>query len=326
MRHLTVARILQRSSGALVVAFICVAFLRMIAVAQENAPEQEYGFDSTLQHVADFDTLAFAHEELSTPGHHLEWYDPIVLLPEDWVSAGGMVIQDRSLPVLGIVGATTGALLLTDRLTFHATRTFYGNHSFVQNVSSVFAHLGEGTTHMGIAAGFGLYGLLGKDERALRTASEITEALLSTGIAVQVLKRISGRESPQMAIGGTSRWRPLPGLAVYQKNQPRYYSFPSGHIATAMATLTVIEENYPGLHWLRPAGYGILAGLGISLVNIRYHWFSDLPLGMLLGYTFGEIASHHDGGAEHVTPSHARMFLTPMLERSGAGVSFAWVY
>jgi membrane-associated phospholipid phosphatase len=257
---------------------------------------------------------------------HHPWYEPVTNLPDDWSTAGGLAVREQSLPTLLSVGAATGVLLLTDHATFHASRTFYRNHRFVQKTSDVLVRFGEGTTHIGIAAGFAVYGWLGKDERAVRTASEITEALLATGITVQLLKRMTGRQSPQMALGGTGHWRPFPSLAGYQRSQPSYYSFPSGHIATAMATLTVIAENYPEQHWIRPVGYGVLAGLGISLVNIRYHWFSDLPLGMLLGYTFGRIAAHHDPGGNGGSDTQGRVLVEPSWNQSGAAVSVAWVY
>ena len=62
-----------------------------------------------------------------------------------------------------------------------------------------------------------------------------------------------------------------------------------------MATLIVIGENYPGIEWLTPAGYVVLAAISSSLVASGVHWWSDMPLGLALGYTFGEIAAHPAG-------------------------------
>ncbi len=315
----------------LVLLASCPALVRPVLHAQEllSPPSFHPGFAPRL--FADFDTIVSIHSLTPVAARPVRqtytWYSPITDLPADWVSAGTTVMQDKSVPTIFTVGAATGILLLTDHATYSASRTFYLKNSFVQHVSDAVVYLGDGTTHMGIAAGFGLYGFLANDSRAMQTGGEVAEALLATGITVQLLKHISGRESPQTAVNGTSRWRPFPSFAGYQRNQPKYYSFPSGHIATTMATLTVIAEDYPEAHWIRPVGYGLLGVLGVSLVNVRYHWFSDLPLGMLLGYGFGRLAAHHDrGDGGGAMDSQSHVILEPTVGRDGAGLAVAWAF
>jgi len=279
---------------------------------------------------ANLDTLGGVHQlaqHTSTPGtHRYSWYSPLTNLPADWIGAGNLVVQPGSIPSFLVVGASTGILLLTDRSTFSASRTFYLRHSFVQHASDAVMHLGDGTSQLGLAAGFGLYGFFAGDTRTVKTGGEIVEALLATGITVQLMKRISGRESPQTAVNGLSRWHPFPSFAGYQRNQPKYYSFPSGHIATTMATITVIMENYPEATWLKPVGYGVLGAVGVSLVNVRYHWFSDLPLGILLGYGFGKLAAHHDGSNSADGATDSPVTLHPTIGREGAGLAVAWAF
>jgi len=71
-----------------------------------------------------------------------------------------------------------------------------------------------------------------------------------------------------------------------------------------------------------------LAGVGFGLVNVRYHWYSDLPLGMLLGYAFGKIASHrYDAQTDHGELGQGpRFLLQPTMTRDGAGVALAMVF
>ena len=76
------------------------------------------------------------------------------------------------------------------------------------------------------------------------------------------------------------------------EHQPNYYSFPSGHIGTEIAAVTVIAENYPEVWWIRPLGYAGAACLASGLAGLQYHWWSDYPLGIALGYVFGMIAAH----------------------------------
>ncbi|MEP7219905.1 MAG: phosphatase PAP2 family protein, partial [Bacteroidota bacterium] len=110
---------------------------------------------------------------------------------------------------------------------------------------------------------------------------------------VQFLKHTTGRESPFCATTPTGRWALLPNQIEYAKHVPHYDAFPSGHIATALATLTVISENYPDQQWIKYIGYPVVGAVGVALVATSIHWWSDLPLGIALGYHFGKIVSSH---------------------------------
>ena len=61
------------------------------------------------------------------------------------------------------------------------------------DVNSTFYYLGDGWVHASIAIAFWIDGLASKDYRSLRTASELGECILTTGIATQFLKHITGR-------------------------------------------------------------------------------------------------------------------------------------
>src|SRR5664279_4126820 len=60
--------------------------------------------------------------------------------------------------------------------------------------TSRYAPIMAGTA--GLAAAFAAYGFIAGDNRALRTGSQIVETILASGTVVQVLKHITGRESP----------------------------------------------------------------------------------------------------------------------------------
>ncbi len=312
----------RRSASASLVLLVPLTVLGVsLSNAQETATQLKFVSAVPAAHLRLADTLHIIQRPSLQTESSYKWYSPVTNLPGDWISAGQEAFRTQSIPTLLSVGGATTVLLLSDRATYHASRTFYQRHAFVEHMSDALVHLGSGTTHLGIAASFGLYGLLMKDDRALETGGQVVEGLLATGVAVQLLKRMTGRESPASAPGGIGRWRPFPSLAGYQRNQPKYYSFPSGHIAATMATLTIIAENYPENPWIKPVGYSLIGAVGVSLVNIRYHWFSDLPLGMLLGYTFGELAAHHgrvrndDQGTRDV-----QFGLEPSVTREGTGI------
>ena len=76
----------------------------------------------------------------------------------------------------------------------------------------------------------------------------------------------------------------------YGKEVPKYDAWPTGHLATAMATVTVIADNYPEWTLARPIGYTLMAACGFAMLNNGVHWASDYPFGISLGYTMAKIA------------------------------------
>mgnify|MGYP000031688049 CR=1 FL=1 len=126
-----------------------------------------------------------------------------------------------------------------------------------------------------IAGGFYGYGLIAKDNRALQTTSQITESIFALGLTTQFLKRITGRQSPFRAMdengvpGGD--WHPFPAPSRYQKSVSNYDAFPSGHIATAMATVTILAGNYPDNKYIKPVGYSLIGLLCYSMLNNGVH-------------------------------------------------------
>ena len=158
------------------------------------------------------------------------------------------------------------------------------------NLNSTFYYLGDGWTHLAVASGFWIYGGVKKDNRALRTSSQLGEAIFSTGLTVQVLKRLTGRQSPFTASKDRGEWHLFPSYSRYQNSVPSYDAFPTGHLATAMATVTVIADNYPEYRFIRPVGYSLMGLLGYAMLNNGVHWASDYPMGIALGYAFAKIA------------------------------------
>lgn len=241
----------------------------------------------------------------------LQWYSMFTKLPGDWARSGSLLFQSESVPAIAGVGLLTFSFVRMDNQMWRATRKFYKSSETANKISSYAVALGDGRLHLGIAGVFAGYGWLADDPRALRTASQTVEAFLATGITVQLLKRITGRQSPAAATHLTGRWKFLPHPQQYAKHPTSYYAFPSGHISTAMATLTVVAENYPDQRWLKPVGYTLVGVLGTGLVAKGMHWYSDLPLGIALGYVFGKIA------ASPLTPGQ------PMASQSEEGVKVA---
>jgi len=267
------------------------------------------------------DTLSRSHD-LALQDDTPEWHSMVTNLPGDWARSAEMVFQSSSIPVIAGVAVLTGGLIVSDKETYRGSKSLCEQSSFVQSASDFAVGMGDGKVHLGVAAGFALFGFAAHDSRALRTASQIAEVLLATGLVVQVMKRITGRESPEAATTEGGRWRFFPNQKQYNKHQARYYAFPSGHTATTMATVTIIAENYPEIGWIRPVGYSLVGLVGVGLVNVGFHWYSDLPLGLALGYLFGMAVSHPDGAdiTESGSDDAMSVAVTPTVNPNGVGL------
>jgi hypothetical protein len=240
-------------------------------------------------------------------------------IPRDLGSFPGYFRQDN-IPAFVGIAASSAALWAIDEPILHAAqqlgRTMHLDATSTQktlvyipihlgnskvplefnvpdNLNSAFYYLGDGWTHLTIASSFMAYGWFKHDNRAAQTATQLGEAILSTGVVVQTLKRVTGRQSPFRANRKRGDWDLLPAYTTYQDNVSNFDAFPTGHLATAMATVTVIAENYPEYHFIRPVGYSLMGLLGYAMLNNGVHWASDYPLGIALGYGFAKLAVRH---------------------------------
>ncbi len=160
------------------------------------------------------------------------------------------------------------------------------------NFNTALYDIGQGSSTMLMAAGFFITGKIKKDNRALQTANELTEAFITLGAGTQLLKYVTGRENPSDATKRGGRWKPFPSWSAFQNNKTKYDAFPSGHLATFISAVTIIKENYPEQKWIGPVGYSLAGLCGLAMINNGVHWASDFPLGFALGYGFGKYVSH----------------------------------
>lgn len=158
------------------------------------------------------------------------------------------------------------------------------------NLNGAMYFIGDGLTHIAIAGGLATYGSIYDDRRAVNTASQVMESITVTGAVVQILKRATGRESPFRATVAAGKWDFFPTQKEYIANVSKYDAFPSGHLATAMATTIVVARNYPELGWIKPLGYTLIGVLSFAMLNNSVHWASDYPLGVAIGYLAADIA------------------------------------
>lgn len=233
----------------------------------------------------------------------------ITHVPSDMLQIAKAPFKKSNLLGLGVVAASTAILLPFDQqmldgvkrasthINLHAETDYkilfkMGDTKIFKvpnNLNSGLYQLGEGGTSMLVSGGLFIYGKIAKDNRALQTASDLTETFITMGVTTQILKRISGRQSPFMRTQPGGAWHPFPSFKEYQVNTSNYDAFPSGHLATMMATVTVLTTNYPEMKWLGILGYSLIGLTGWAMVNTEVHWVADYPLALALGYISGKI-------------------------------------
>jgi len=258
--------------------------------------------------------------------------------------------KKENLPWLAAIGASTVLLIKYDQEIYNETRragkrlnissvdktkTYLkaGGVSIFRGPSdlgSAFYFIGDGWLNLGLFGYFEARGLLNKDDwRAAQTGHQLAEGLIVTGFTTQVMKRVTGRETPRAATAPRGVWRMFPSFKDFQAHRTRYDAFPSGHLATCVMTLTVISENYPEKKFIKPVGYALIGALSFQMVNNGVHWASDYPLGFAVGYGIGKaIASGGRTAAVRGAPAApVALRFAPYLSPEGAvGASLAYKF
>ena len=229
-------------------------------------------------------------------------------LPKDGAGIAAAPFRKNSLKPLLLVAGSTLLLLFTDESVSNGVHQFSKNIHLSpeekykdviniklgktnvsllkapQNINTALYQIGQGFPSLLIGAGLFTYGKIHKDYRVISTASQLAEAFILMGGGTQLLKRITGRQSPSETVDLDGAWHPFPSFRNYQNHTPFYDAFPSGHLATLMSTITVLAENYPENKWIKPVGYSVIGLVGYSMINNNVHWSSDYPLAIALGY------------------------------------------
>jgi len=269
--------------------------------------------------------------------------------PSDWGLFVKQSFRKDNLPWLAAIGASTLILIEYDERLYTKTKRLGRKLSISSkdntktylkiggvsafrgpsDLGSAMYFLGDGWINIGLFGYFETYGWLKKDWRAAQTGHQLAEGLLVTGFTTQVIKRVTGRETPRAASAVRGVWRMFPSFKDFQAHRTRYDAVPSGHMATGMMTITVIAENYPDKKYVKPIGYALLTALGFQMVNNGVHWASDYPLGLAVGYGIGKaIAAGGKTAAKRtaaVSPSALRF--APYLSPEGAvGASLAYKF
>lgn len=263
--------------------------------------------------------------------------------PVDIVTYGKDTFQKKNIKWMALIVASTALLIVYDQVLVDKARNLgdhlgithtqyqetvvsmpFGNGKRVDllegpfDSGSALYYIGDGWVDVGVAGTFLGYGLIKSDNRALQTSSELAESILASGSIVQVLKHITGRESPFTTNTPRGNWRFFPNQIAYAHDVPKHDAFPTGHLAAFTSMFTVLSENYNDYHFIRPLGYVLGTVLGFQMLNNGVHWASDYPLGIAIGYGCGAIAVRQ--GRRDLDTAHASTHFYPVVLEGGGGI------
>ncbi len=168
-------------------------------------------------------------------------------------------------------------------------------HNWVNKSSPVITQFGDIYSYSSIAA-IGLISAAFSKQKGVQTSLLATQALITSGAWVQLIKHFTGREDPSASyiyskVPGGKWWGPF---AQYDQDIPVYKSvssfdaFPSGHTAAAFSIATVFASQYGNTKAIPILSYSMATLVGISRLTEHKHWASDVFVGGLIGYVCGK--------------------------------------
>jgi len=210
-------------------------------------------------------------------------------------------------------------------------------HNWVNKSSPVITQFGN-IYGISTVAAIGLLSATFQNQKGVQTSLLATQALITSGAWVQLIKHLTGREDPSASYiyskkAGGEWWGPF---AQYDQDLPVYKSvtsfdaFPSGHTAAAFSIATVFASQYSNIKVIPILSYSMATLVGISRMTEHQHWASDVFVGGVIGYVCGkQVVAHFDNlhknpSASNTSKAKIKTEFTFIQYKNLAGFLFKW--
>lgn len=197
--------------------------------------------------------------------------------------------------ITGAVIGVTAFLIHNDGDIDNWARTQKKQYKWVNKSSPIITQFGGNYG----AAFVGLYGIAtaaANNQKGVQTSLLATQAMITSGVWLQVIKQLSGRERPLASYNNSleegGQW--YGPLAQYdqdlalKKPGSSFDAFASGHTATAFSIATVFASSYNSTPVIPIISYTTATLVGLSRLTEHEHWSSDVFVGALFGYLCGK--------------------------------------
>ncbi|HEY7676022.1 MAG TPA: phosphatase PAP2 family protein [Candidatus Methylomirabilis sp.] len=192
---------------------------------------------------------------------------------------GGARRQTMAVAALGLIA--TVLVLPADGWLLSALASVRSEGG--RQVMLALTQLGHGGVDFGLAAVAILAGWALGRSHLVQAGLRAAVAVAAAGIAVQLIKHVACRARPDSP-GGGAFFHDVPCLGAMWG----FFSFPSGHAATATALAVALGLRVPALRL--PAAAGVVVVMA-SRVYLGAHFPSDVMAGATLGAVAGVLAA-----------------------------------
>ena len=231
----------------------------------------------------------------------------------------------------------TAALIHFDGDIDEWARVQKQKHNWV-NISSPFISEFGSNYGMYSVGAFGLLSAALKDEKGVQTSLLATQAMITSGVWVHLIKILTGRERPSadyvFSKYDAGKWYgPFAQFdqdLALRKPGSSFDAFPSGHTITAFSIATVFATMYKDKPAIPIISYSAATLVGISRLTEHAHWASDVFVGALLGYACGKQVvahfnkTHQKALASGSSKSLKKAELTFIQYGNQVGLSLKW--
>jgi len=208
--------------------------------------------------------------------------------------------SEKQWIMTGAAIGITAALIHVDGEIDEWARAQKTEHKWVNRSSPVITKFGSSWGVFSVIAA-GALSAACKNEKGLQTSLLATQAMITSGVWVNIIKIFTGRERPiadytfSKTEGGAwygpfSKWDQ--DLKV-RKPVSEFDAFPSGHTATAFSIATVFASQYKDTKAIPIICYSVATLVGISRLTEHEHWASDVFVGGIMGYLCGKQVVNH---------------------------------
>ena len=239
--------------------------------------------------------------------------------------------------ISGTAIGITAALIYVDNDIDGWARIQKQKHNWVNKSSPIITQFGGNYGVYAVVA-TGLLSAAFKNKKGVETGLLATQALITSGVWVHLIKILAGRERPEAdyifskSEGG--KW--YGPYAQFDQDLARkkpgssFDSFPSGHSASAFSIATVFATQYKDKKAIPIICYSTATLVGISRLTEHKHWASDVFVGALLGYLSGKqvVANYNKTHLNALNTmssnSKNRAELTFIQYENQIGISLKW--
>jgi membrane-associated phospholipid phosphatase len=249
---------------------------------------------------------------------------PFKLKPKQWLMTGAAIV-------------ITAAVMHFDGDIDEWARVQKQKHNWINKSSPVITRFGGDWGVYSVLAA-GAISAVCKNEKGVQTSLLATQAMITSGVWVNIVKILTGRERPiadyTFSKSAAGAWYgPFAAwdqdLAV-RKPVSAFDAFPSGHTATVFSIATVFATQYSDKKAIPVICYSAATLVGISRLTEHEHWASDLFVGGLMGYLCGkQVVNHynktHQNQANSLqSKSKNKTELTFIQNGNQVGLSLKW--